>query len=41
MRVLCCAAKHFSYIPPVLVVWRCITSQTGAWAVGNNMENEL
>jgi hypothetical protein len=26
--------KHFSYIPPVLVVWRCTAIQTGVFNTG-------
>jgi hypothetical protein len=32
MPLLCYTVEHFFYIPPVLVVWRRTTSQTGAFA---------
>jgi hypothetical protein len=32
MPLLCYTVKHLFYIPPILVVWRPTTSQTGAFA---------
>jgi hypothetical protein len=33
MPLLCFVVKHLFYIPPVLVVWRRTTSQTGAFDI--------
>jgi hypothetical protein len=36
--LLCYTVKHFFYIPPVLVVWRRITSQTREFASGETIK---
>jgi hypothetical protein len=37
--LLCYTVEYFSYIPPILVVWRRTTSQTGAFATGKSNKN--
>jgi hypothetical protein len=37
MQLLCCIVKNLFYIPPVLMVWRLTTCQTGAFAIARDI----
>jgi hypothetical protein len=39
--ICCVIIKHFLKMPPILVVWRCITCQIGAFATEQRLSLEL